>query len=140
MSVPSKSVLLIQDLHNGSALVEFLVPAAGRREEKLFSKPNGPSSHTEKLRDLRLDSREVTRLVSIKVTQQSSERKVIPGDEGDVGNGTLAAHEPFLFGEHRLKDGKDTNDLLLVSLDRTRDLLTVEHLEPGCLTEVRTVR
>lgn len=94
----------------------------------------------KKLRDLRLDSREVTRLVSIKVTQQSSERKVIPGDEGDVGNGTLAAHEPFLFGEHRLKDGKDTNDLLLVSLDRTRDLLTVEHLEPGCLTEVRTVR
>ena len=57
-------------------------------------------------------------------------------DEGDVGDGALAADEPFLLGEHALKYAEDTHDLLGVALDRAGHLLRVIHEEPACLSVI----
>lgn len=57
-------------------------------------------------------------------------------DEAEVRDRQFAADEPFLLREHALEDAEHAQDLLLVPLDRARDLLRVEELEPRDLAEV----
>ena len=47
---------------------------------------------------------------------------VIPHDEGQVGDGQLAAREPLLLGEDRVEDGEHAERLLAVAFDGARDL------------------
>ena len=70
------------------------------------------------------------------------DRGVVPGDEGDVRDGQLAADEPAPGGlrEHAVEHAEDAQDLLLVPLDRARHLLGVEADEPERLAEVRAIR
>ena len=70
------------------------------------------------------------------------DRGVVPGDEGDVRDGQLAADEPAPGGlrEHAVEHAEDAQDLFLVPLDRAGNLLGVEADEPERLAEVRAVR
>ena len=58
-------------------------------------------------------------------------------DETEVGDAALVAYEPFLRREHALEHAEDTQDLLLVAFNGTRNLLGRKEHEPARLAEVR---
>ena len=60
-------------------------------------------------------------------------------DETEVGDAALVAYEPFLRREHALEHAEDTQDLLLVAFNGTRNLLGRKEHEPARLAEVRAL-
>lgn len=60
-------------------------------------------------------------------------------DKRQVSDGDMPADEPLLLGEDALEHAEHAEDLLLVALDRARDLLLVVLHEPHRLAEVRPV-
>ena len=89
------------------------------------------------------DSRIESRILLLDVHQalhREVNRGVVPRDERQVRNGRLSPNEPAAvlgLGQHRVEHGEDAEGLLLVALDRGRDLLRVEADEPEGLAEVR---
>ena len=63
-------------------------------------------------------------LLDVDVLHRDVERKAIPGDERDVRDRALAADEPArgLLREHAVEHAEHALRLLLVALDRARDL------------------
>ena len=60
-------------------------------------------------------------------------------EERKVRRGRLAADQILTCSEHALEDTEHTLNLVLVALDRARDLLGVEEAEPRRLAKVRAL-
>lgn len=60
-------------------------------------------------------------------------------DERQVGNGSLPSNKPLLLGQHAVEHAEHARYLVLVTLNRARNLLAVELGKPGILAEVRAL-
>jgi hypothetical protein len=63
----------------------------------------------------------------------------VPRDEHQVRNRALLAHQVLLPLQGQVEDVENADDLVLIALDGTGELLGVEFLEPRCLAEVRAL-
>jgi hypothetical protein len=64
---------------------------------------------------------------------------LVPWDEHEVSNGTFVTQKILLAFQSQIENIEDTNDLILVALDGTGQLLVVKSPEPGCLAKVRAL-
>lgn len=78
-------------------------------------------------------------MVEIDVRNQPIYNHGVPRNKRQVGDRQLVPNQVLLFRENALEYPEDPLDLVVVPLDRARNLLSVEVMEPRCLTEVRTV-
>ena len=81
-------------------------------------------------------SREVA--LNVDVRNQPVHNCRVPRDERQICDRHLVPDQILLLREHPIQHPKHTLDLIVVPLDRTRQLLSVEFLEPRSLAEVRT--
>ena len=97
-----------------------------------------PSLHISPVSNNSLRKRRVV-LLHVDVGDQPMRYCCVPRDERKICDRHLVPDKILLLREHALQNAEHTLDLVVVPLDRARDLLRVELLEPRGLTEVWTV-
>ena len=76
--------------------------------------------------------------LDVDIGDQPSDNPGVPRDEGQIRDRHLVSDQILLLRKYRVEYPEDPLDLVVVPLDRARDLLRVEMLEPRRLTKVWT--